>query len=136
MTDHLSAQKRSWNMGRIKAKHTNPEIAVRSMLHKMGYRFKLHNEKLMGKPDIVLPKYKTVIFVHGCFWHRHNNCSRSTFPKSNKEYWNKKFSMNKTRFAKVKDCLEKQGWVVVVVWECEIKNQEELKHRLIKILSK
>jgi len=100
MADRLDKEKRSWNMSRIRGKDTKPEIAVRKMLHAAGFRFRLHVKDLPGKPDIVLPKWKTVIFVHGCFWHRHEGCSRCTTPTSNNEYWVKKFEKNVERDSK------------------------------------
>jgi DNA mismatch endonuclease (patch repair protein) len=126
MTDHLTVQKRSWNMSRIKAKNTSPELLVRSALHKMGYRFRIHSSRLPGKPDIILHKYKTAIFVHGCFWHRHSRCKRATFPKSNQDYWRKKFAGNIRRFDEIKTQIEKLGWNVLVIWECETKNESKL----------
>ncbi|MBU0676720.1 MAG: very short patch repair endonuclease [Verrucomicrobia bacterium] len=93
MVDHLTPEKRSWNMSRIRGKNTKPELIVRSLLHRMGYRFTVNgplNKKLPGKPDIVLPKYRTVIFVHGCFWHRHRGCKGSTTPSTRREFWKEK----------------------------------------------
>lgn len=119
MTDHLTPEKRSWNMGRIKAKDTKPELVVRSLLHHMGYRFRLHRKDLPGKPDIVLPKYKIVIFVHGCFWHRHKNCKNATVPKTRKAFWKKKFENNVRRDTKNRADLRKLGWNVIIIWECE-----------------
>ena len=126
MTDHLTKEKRSWNMSRISAKDTKPEKTVRSLLHKMGFRFRIYNDKLPGKPDIILNKYNSVIFIHGCFWHQHPSCKRATKPKSNKEYWMNKLNGNKSRFIKVKNKLEKMGWNVIVIWECEIKDKAKL----------
>jgi DNA mismatch endonuclease (patch repair protein) len=120
MADHLTKKHRSWNMSRIRSKHSKPEVIIRSLLHRAGYRFRLNNKKLPGCPDIVLSKYKTVIFVNGCFWHRHENCSRSTTPNTNKEYWIPKFNKNILRDIKVKNDLEKLGWSVFIVWECEV----------------
>ena len=97
MTDHLNKARRSWNMSRIRGKDAKPEIAVRKMLHAAGFRFRLHVKALPGKPDIVLPKWKTVIFVHGCFWHRHEGCGRCTTPTNNREYWVAKFKRNVER---------------------------------------
>ena len=127
MTDHLSKEKRSWNMGRIRSIHTKPEIIVRSLLHRIGYRFKINDKQLPGRPDIVLPKYKTVIFVNGCFWHQHNKCSKATIPSSNREYWLKKFEKNVLRDRKVRKELRKLKWKVIIIWECEIiKNPEKV----------
>ena len=130
MTDHLTIEKRSWNMSRIPAKNTKPEKIVRSRLHKMGFRFRIHDSKLPGKPDILLRKYKTAVFVHGCFWHQHPGCKRASKPKSNKAYWIKKLEKNKIRFIKINKDLKKLGWNVVIIWECETKNYD----RLIKII--
>ncbi len=134
MADTLTQEKRSWNMSRIKSSNTKPEIIVRSLLHKMGYRFRLHKKDLPGKPDIVLSKFKTVIFVHGCFWHQHSKCKRSTKPKTNTKYWIPKLERNISRFQEVKKQLIKLGWTVTVVWECQIKNIDALKKNLQLIL--
>ena len=113
-------------MSRIRSKNTKPEIVVRSLLHKLGYRFRLHSSKLPGKPDIVLPKYHTVIFVHGCFWHRHPGCKYAYSPKSRVEFWQKKFGENVVRHEHVAEELEELGWRVLVVWECEIADLDVL----------
>jgi DNA mismatch endonuclease (patch repair protein) len=131
--DSISKEHRSWNMSRIKSKNTNPEMIVRSLLHKMGYRFRLHRKDLPGKPDIVLPKYKTVIEVRGCFWHRHKGCKDASTPKSNTEFWQGKFSKNVERDEQNQKELEELGWKVIVVWECECKNTNKLIEKLIAI---
>lgn len=136
MTDHLTKEKRSWNMSLIKSKDTKPELIVRSLLHHLGYRFRLYSKKLPGKPDIVLAKFKTVIFVHGCFWHRHKNCSRATTPKSNQKYWKTKFERNVQRFKEVSAQIQTLGWHVIVIWECEIKNIEALTEKLCGALKR
>ncbi|MDD5169002.1 MAG: DNA mismatch endonuclease Vsr, partial [Syntrophales bacterium] len=100
MTDRLTKEKRSWNMRRITARNTKPEMTVRSLLHELGYRFRVHRKDLPGKPDIVLPRYKTAIFVNGCFWHRHHGCKNATMPKTNAEFWKKKLSENVERDSK------------------------------------
>ena len=128
--DIISKEKRSWNMSRIRSKDTKPENIVRSLLHRMDYRFRLHVKGLPGKPDIVLPKYKTIIFVHGCFWHRHPKCKYAYTPKSRIEFWEKKFAENIVRFKIVKKELEKLKWNVVVIWECEIKSNADLVNKL------
>ena len=120
-------------MSRIRSTNTKAELTVRSQLHRMGYRFRLYCSDLAGNPDIVIPKYKKIIFVHGCFWHRHG-CSRSTFPKSNQEYWSQKFKRNIERFKDVKLDLEDKKWNVNVIWECQIKDQENLKEILKNIM--
>jgi len=122
MADIVSAEKRSWMMSRVSGKNTLPELKLRSILHKMGFRFRLHNKNLPGSPDIVLKKYRTVIFVHGCFWHRHEGCKKSTTPKANAEFWASKFSQNVERDKKNCEILKKAAWNVVVVWECELDN--------------
>lgn len=122
MADHLTKKQRSWNMGRIHSKHTKPELIIRSLLHRSGFRFRINYSKLPGSPDIVLPKYKTAIFVHGCFWHRHPNCSKATNPKTNIEHWQEKFYKNVSRDIEIKKKIQKLGWNIIVVWECEIKN--------------
>ena len=125
---HKVSEQRSRNMSAIKSKNTKPEIAVRKLLHSMGYRFRLHRKDLPGSPDIVLPKYKTVIFVHGCFWHRHENCKYASTPKTRKEFWENKFKSNLKRDAEVQEKIKNIGWQSVVIWECEIKNKSKLKN--------
>ena len=110
-------------MSRIGSKNTKPELIVRSFLHGIGMRFRLHSNKLPCKPDIILPKYQTVIFVHGCFWHQHG-CKKSTIPKTNKKFWLEKFQKNKDRDKKNKDELKKINWMVLEIWECEINKKE------------
>ena len=116
------SDQRSRNMSAIKSKNTKPEIAVRKMLHALGYRFRLHRKDLPGSPDIVLPKYKTVIFVHGCFWHRHENCKFASTPKTRKEFWENKFNENMKRDKNNFKELKKLNWNLLVIWECETKN--------------
>ncbi|CAN5612509.1 DNA mismatch endonuclease Vsr [soil metagenome] len=122
MVDSISVQRRSWNMSRIKGRNTKPEMLVRSFLHCRGYRFRLHQKNLPGKPDIVLRKYKTVIFVNGCFWHRHENCADATFPKSKTEFWMNKFVQTVKRDERNREQLIALGWKVLIVWECEASN--------------
>lgn len=130
MTDSLSKAKRSWNMSRVRSKDTKPELLVRSLLHRSGYRFRLHKAGLPGKPDIVLTKHKTVIFVHGCFWHRHSGCSDATTPKTRTAFWEKKFEENVARDKRTAIALRDLDWNVITVWECELKNAEKLLKRL------
>lgn len=118
---------RSENMRAIKSKNTSPEIFVRKQLHRLGFRFRLHRKDLPGSPDIVLPKYFTVIFVNGCFWHRHQGCTRCSTPGTNKAYWKKKFDRNVQRDKENYSALEKLGWKVIIIWECETKNSELLR---------
>ena len=133
---HEVSEQRSRNMSAIKSKNTKPEITVRKLLHSMGYRFRLHKKDLPGSPDIVLPKYKTVIFVHGCFWHRHQNCKYASNPKTRREFWKKKFKENIERDKKTQEKLKNLGWKTNIVWECEVKNREILILKLEEILSK
>lgn len=128
--DRLSRSHRSWNMSRIKSRDTSTELTVRSVLHDMGYRFRLHRKDLPGKPDIVLPKYRTVIFVHGCFWHRHTECKYAYTPKSNVEFWEKKFKANVERDQNNNRILQELGWRIIVIWECQTQNLEPLKYLL------
>lgn len=120
-TDIFAPDKRSAIMSRIGSKNTKPELLVRSMLHAMGYRFRLHREDLPGNPDIVLPKYRTAIFVHGCFWHQHPDCRKATVPKNNSGFWKAKLERNVERDSERQRELIKSGWRVLVLWECEIK---------------
>jgi DNA mismatch endonuclease (patch repair protein) len=129
MTDVFTKSKRSEVMSLIKGSNTKPELAVRSLLHRMGYRFRLHKADLPGKPDIVLARYKTVIFVHGCFWHRHKDCRFAYTPKSRTEFWMKKLESNVIRDIQVKSDLELLGWRVITVWECELRELEQLSSR-------
>lgn len=119
MTDHLSSERRSWNMSRVRSRDTVPEMLVRSALHRTGYRFRLHRDSLPGKPDIVLPKHRTVVFVHGCFWHRHKGCRYAYKPKSRVAFWKAKFESNVKRDHRNMRELSRLGWKVVTVWECE-----------------
>ena len=129
---HKVSEQRSRNMSAIKSKNTKPEIKVRKILHSMGYRFRLHRKDLPGSPDIVLPKYKTVIFVHGCFWHRHQNCKYASTPKTRQEFWNKKFNENINRDKINQENLSSKGWKIIIVWECEIKDKDFDLNRLFK----
>lgn len=122
--DVHTPEQRSRNMSAIKPKNTKPEMLVRRALYAMGYRYRLHRKDLPGKPDIVLPKHKIAIFVNGCFWHRHPGCRYSTTPASNADFWNAKFSENVARDKRNYTQLEKLGWKVVVIWECEIRQGE------------
>lgn len=120
--DSLSKEHRSWNMSRIRSTDTKPEVIVRSFLHRNGFRFRLHVKDLPGHPDIVLPKYKTVIEVRGCFWHRHKNCPQATVPASNTLFWMEKFKQNIERDKKNERILERKGWKCLVVWTCQLRN--------------
>lgn len=132
--DRISKEHRSWNMSRIKGKNTSPELLVRSTLHKLGYRFRLHRNDLPGKPDIVLPKHNQIIFVHGCYWHRHKDCKLAYTPKTRTEFWEDKFSKNVERDKKVLQQLKNLGWKIDVIWECETKNLSSIETRIGEIL--
>lgn len=127
MIDKLSKEKRSWNMSRIKGKDTKPELQVRSILHRMGLRFRINRKDLPGRPDLVMPKYKTAIFVHGCFWHRHKGCKYSYMPKSNSEFWEQKFKENILRDKIKEKSLRNLGWKVLIIWECQLLQINFLK---------
>lgn len=130
MTDRLTSQKRSWNMSRIRSRDTAPELAVRKVLYRMGYRYRLHSTAVPGKPDIVLKKFKSVIFVHGCFWHRHPGCKFAYTPKSREEFWTKKFELNVRRDEVVKKQLSELGWRNLIIWECETKSRDIIENLL------
>lgn len=117
-------------MSRVKQANTAPEMRVRRILHRNGLRFRLHRRDLPGTPDIVLPSRRTVIFVHGCFWHRHQGCSRASIPTTNPERWRLKFERNVARDGEASAALQELGWTVLIVWECELKNEAELENRL------
>jgi len=127
--DTVTAEKRSAIMRTVKAENTKPEIAVRKLAHRLGYRFRLHRKDLPGKPDLVFPKYKTALFVHGCFWHWHG-CKRSRMPATNTEYWEQKINKNMKRDQRVRRQLRKIGWRTLVVWECQIGESEKIARRL------
>ncbi|MBO8229561.1 very short patch repair endonuclease [Prochlorococcus marinus str. MU1404] len=129
------SNQRSRNMSAIKSKNTKPEIAVRKLLYSMGYRFRLHRKDLPGSPDIVLPKYKTVIFVHGCFWHRHENCKYTSTPKTRQEFWENKFNSNKKRDQKIQKEIIDLGWKFIIIWECETHNIQPLEEKIKRLLN-
>lgn len=128
--DKITAERRSWNMSRIRSANTSPERRVRSLLHRMGYRFRLHRQDLPGRPDIVLPGRRTVVLVHGCYWHRHPECRFAYTPKSNKAFWEAKFEENVARDRRQHCQLQSLGWRVITVWECETKDKPALEQRL------
>ncbi|MGX9365606.1 very short patch repair endonuclease [Desulfoplanes sp. PS50] len=138
MADTISKKRRSWNMSRIKGKNTGPELILRSFLHRAGFRFRLHDPNLPGRPDIILKKYNTVIFVNGCYWHRHQGCPRATTPKTRTTFWLNKFAATVERDRKKQAELEELGWNVIVVWECQLKDAPqrtlaEVQNQLKKI---
>ena len=139
MADIKTPEERSRNMAAIRSNDTKPEITVRRYLHRCGYRYGLHNKNLPGKPDIVLRKYKTVIFIHGCFWHGHENCKYYRLPKSNVEFWQSKVEANRARDKRVEVELQAKGWRVLTIWECDLKTKERCEqtfNKLFLILNK
>jgi len=139
MRDRLTKDRRSWNMSRIRGKNTTPEMVVRSVLHRLGYRFRLHAKKLPGRPDVVLPKHKVVVFVHGCFWHRHKKCRNCTTPTNRRQWWLEKLEGNATRDKLHMRVLRKLRWKVVIVWECETEKTgfaASLEERLSRVLAR
>jgi len=134
MVDTLTPEERGARMALVRNKNTKPEMRVRSMAHRMGFRFRLHGARLPGRPDLVFASTRKVIFVHGCFWHRHPGCSRTRMPKSRLDFWEPKLLGNATRDRKKQDALEKLGWTVLVIWECETENEEVLRRKLLEFL--
>ena len=132
--DSLTPDQRSLNMSRIRGRDTKPEIKVRRLLHGMGYRFRLHRKDLPGKPDIVLPKHSTVIFVHGCFWHRHSCPNGRVVPSTNRQFWEEKFAANVERDKRNKRDLRRLGWRVLVIWECQTESVTALERRIKRSL--
>lgn len=136
MTDSLSPEKRSWNMSRIHSKDTSVEVKVRKYLFSKGFRYRKNVSSLPGKPDIVLPKYRAVVFIHGCFWHRHQNCKRAATPKTHLDYWLPKFRRNIENDAKNYEELKQIGWKPIIVWECEInKDFENTMRKLVETIT-
>ena len=133
--DTLTKAQRSQNMARVGSKDTLPERAVRSLVHQMGYRFRLHRADLPGKPDLVFPARRKVIFVHGCFWHGHQ-CPRGRTPSSNTKFWNAKIATNRLRDRKVVLALRREKWGAMVIWQCQLRNGERLARRLHAFLDK
>lgn len=131
--DKIDRERRSRNMSRIRSSDTEPELRVRKALHRLGYRFRLHVKLLPGKPDIVLNKYGLVVFVHGCFWHRHEDCKYAYVPKSRVDFWANKFAQNTARDAVCQSALKELGWKVGVIWECETRREEVLDRKIAEI---
>jgi len=134
MADVFPKEKRSWIMSRVRSRDTAPEMVVRSCIHRMGFRFRLHRRDLPGNPDIVLPRHGKVIFVHGCFWHGHQGCSRSTRPTTNTSFWDEKLEANIERDKRSQRELRREGWKSLIVWECETRNPEKLLRKLERFL--
>ena len=130
MPERLTSERRSWNMAQIRSRDTKPELTVRRLLHRAGYRFRLRGRVLPGKPDVVLPRWKTVVFVHGCFWHQHARCIDCSKPATNSSYWLPKLARNVIRDRAVKRQLRRAGWKVAVVWECECKDPKRIVRRV------
>jgi DNA mismatch endonuclease (patch repair protein) len=135
MADVHTREQRSFNMQQIKSINTNPELVVRHFLHAHGFRYSLHSKKLPGKPDMVLTKYNTVIFVHGCFWHGHKNCKYYKVPQTRTDWWLHKISTNKANDTKAVKALKKAGWKVMVIWECALK-PAKIERTLVQLLKK
>lgn len=129
----VSPKSRSKIMASIRSKNTKPELAVRSALHRMGFRFRLHCSHLPGKPDMVLPKYKAIVWIHGCFWHGHSRCPIAKRPQTNVDYWRPKIDRNIARDRKNRGELKQRGWCNLVVWECETLNEQEFKRKMKSI---
>lgn len=127
MPDFLTPAQRSDRMSRIRSRDTKPELALRRAMHARGFRYRLNDPRLPGKPDLVLPRYKAVVFVHGCFWHRHHECKVASTPKSNAEFWEAKFHRNVERDAKNNSALKAAGWRVFVVWECDLSTARKVE---------
>ncbi len=127
MADIHSKEVRSYNMSQVKATNTKPELLVRKFLHGKGFRFRLHDKKVFGKPDLVLKRFKTVVFIHGCFWHGHKNCRYATIPTSNTAFWERKIGGNIKRDEVVKKQLKKDGWKIIALWECQLKPAKRTK---------
>jgi len=132
--DRLTKSRRSENMRRIQSKDTLPELAVRRIAHAMGFRFRLHRKDLPGKPDLVFPGLRKVIFVHGCFWHQHSRCPEGRLPKMRLNYWAPKLARNRERDRENLGALEKLGWDSLTIWECEIKDAQTIRNRIAKFL--
>jgi DNA mismatch endonuclease, patch repair protein len=134
--DTISPERRSENMRRIRGKDTEPELVVRRTLFRLGYRYRLHSDKLPGKPDVVFPTLRKAIFVHGCFWHNHSHrgCKIARFPKSNSDYWAEKLRRNVRRDSARRADLRKMGWKVLIIWECQTKSIERQLSRILRFL--
>ena len=134
MTDLVSRKQRSDNMRAVRGRDTTPEIRVRRIAHRLGYRFRLHRADLPGKPDIVFPRLGKVVFVHGCFWHQHRRCRKGSMPQSNTEFWRSKLQRNVQRDAENLVALKAIGWKVLVIWECETNDEARIEKKLQRFL--
>lgn len=137
MVDTLTPRARSERMARIRGKNTKPEMVVRRLLHRMGYRFRLHAKELPGRPDIIFRRRRKVVFVHGCFWHKHpsSDCKLARMPKSKLEFWGPKLDANRERDIRNEGLLREAGWQFLVVWECELRDMEQLENKLRDFMS-
>ena len=136
MVDNLTTEQRKRNMTAIKSRHTKPEIIVRSIVHRLGFRFRLHDAKLPGKPDIVLPRHKKIILVHGCFWHMHNCKRGNVTPKTNVDYWQNKRFRNVARDKENLETYKAESWQTFTIWECEMKDKIKLENKIKAFLKK
>jgi DNA mismatch endonuclease (patch repair protein) len=134
MADRIDPARRSANMSRVRSSNTGPELRVRKAAHLLGYRFRLQRKDLPGTPDLVFPARRIALFVHGCFWHRHEGCRRTTTPQTRRKFWTEKFSANLTRDAKARAALNGLGWTAVVIWQCEAEKKYGLEARLEELL--
>ena len=134
VVDHIDSAKRSLNMAAVRSKHTEPELVVRKIVYGLGHRYRLHWKKLPGKPDLVFPGKRKAIFVHGCFWHGHD-CIRGRLPSTNLDFWEQKIGKNKERDSRARDQLESQGWSVLTIWQCGLKDVSELKQTIVRFLT-
>lgn len=138
MSDTLTPAQRSHTMRQVRGRDTGPELFVRSLLHDMGLRFTVNgpkNRELPGKPDIVLPRHNLIVFVHGCFWHRHQGCKRATTPSTRVDYWNEKFRRNVERDQRNQAKMKELGWRVLVIWECELESPRQLRDKITEFLT-
>lgn len=136
MVDLLTPAQRSRLMSRVRAKDTKPELVVRRLTHSLGYRFRLHRRDLPGTPDLVFPSRRSVILVHGCFWHRHAKCSKTTTPSTRTKFWNDKFAANVSRDSNTRRALIDRGWRVLTIWECQTKDVVSLQRRITNFLNR
>jgi len=131
LLDNLTPQQRKLSMSRVASRNTRPEIAVRRVLHRLGYRFRLHQDNLPGSPDIVLPRQRIAVFVHGCFWHGHSGCVRAARPSTNVEFWNRKLDVNIQRDVAVQEKLAAAGWTPIVLWQCTLKSSDSIERAIL-----
>ncbi len=134
MVDSLSPEERSEIMARVRSKNTRPELLVRKLVFALGYRYRLHDRRLPGSPDLVFRPRRKIIFVHGCFWHQHAGCAIARVPKSRQEFWTRKFEGNKLRDQRNKRALARQGWKVLTIWECQLTDPERVSARIGRFL--